>query len=147
MTTAAALVFTLSLLVNDVTLWSARNENILKDENKASTLVYLFSISLVISKIDFLPFFLYQKCPIIYHLLEVIITISLIEFSLHYLWRGVQDLVHLHADDILVMLTDNYHLNWLVCYLCCGNTGCTENFIALLLKAISFYTLFSGYFG
>ncbi|XP_053618130.1 uncharacterized protein LOC128679737 [Plodia interpunctella] len=141
MTTTAAIILTVSLLVNDITFLFGHDSSILEDTNKTPTLVYLFSICLMLCHLNLLPDSLYEKCPLIYHIFEVIISIAIVEFFLYYVWNEIQNFVHRNADDMMEAITDKWHMNRLICYLCCGETGCTENFIALVLKIISFNVL------
>ncbi|KAL0861761.1 hypothetical protein ABMA27_009237 [Loxostege sticticalis] len=139
MTKVASLVLALSLLINEITL--INNAEVLKDKYLASNLVYLLSVCLLLRRVNIFPKVFWRKYSPICFVLEVITTVALLECSLTYVWKLVQDYILHNADGLLVLLTEKQSLDWLVCHLCCGKSDCPAVFAALVLKAVSFGVL------
>ncbi|XP_028164813.1 uncharacterized protein LOC114355962 [Ostrinia furnacalis] len=139
MTKIASLVLALSLIVNEFTL--LYNVQILKDKYLASNLVYLLSVCLLLRKVNIFPRVFWRKYSPICFLLEVITTVAILECSLTYVWKFVQDYVLRNADGLLVLLAEKQSLDWLVCHLCCARSDCPAVFAALVLRAVSFVLL------
>ncbi|KAJ8710907.1 hypothetical protein PYW08_009422 [Mythimna loreyi] len=133
MTNFISLVVALSLLINEIhILYDSR---ILKNKFFTSNLVYLLSICLLLREIELFPFLESRKYYLLCYLLEVPITIILLEGFLYCLWKPIQDYLLYNADAILVNLAEERGLEWLVCHMCCGQSNCTTIFAALPQEA------------
>ncbi|CAG4939604.1 unnamed protein product [Colias eurytheme] len=137
MTSSAAVLLALALIIHELTL--LYNVNLLAGEHSTSKLVFLLSICLILEKIHVFPIYKVTFNPIRY-ILEIVISVIVLESSILYVWQPLENYVLLNADDILVQLYEDETFAWIVCPLCCGNKDVAV-FARLVLKAFSFSIL------
>ncbi|KAF9412178.1 hypothetical protein HW555_009251 [Spodoptera exigua] len=141
MTHSVALVVAFSFLINDIHFLN--DSSLLRNKHFTSSLVYLLSVCLLLRKISLIPCIITKRWPIPCLIAEIPISVIILEGFLFYFWKPIQDYLLLHSDSILVHLAEERSLDWLVCHLCCGHSNCADNFADLILKFLSFVTLFS----
>ncbi|XP_026727994.1 uncharacterized protein LOC113494058 [Trichoplusia ni] len=139
MTNTVSLVVAFSLLINEVHVLF--DSSILQNKFFTSNLVYLLSVCLIIRKFNLLPQVLWKKSAAVCYMLEIPISMIILEVFLFYLWKHVQDYLLFNADGILVHLAEERGLEWLVCHYCCGQSNCTAIFADIALKFLSFAML------
>ncbi|XP_072948299.1 uncharacterized protein [Epargyreus clarus] len=141
MTSTAAVVLALSLLINDITLLNISSG--LKEEYFSSKLVFLLGVALLLREMRLFPRLIRAKFAMICFLLEIPISMLLLECSLVYVWQLIQDYVLQNIDELLVFLSSEDRLEWLMCHLCCGKQDCSEVSARLVLTLVSFCILLS----
>ncbi|XP_013138243.1 PREDICTED: uncharacterized protein LOC106103123 [Papilio polytes] len=136
MTTAHATLVALSLLINNITY--LYDKSVIEDTLCKTKLVFILSICLFLYEIPILPRYFWNKNTPISFLIEVAISLAVLEYSLIYIWKFLEDYVLLYSDDILVQLANFPSLEWVYCNVCCGKSDCSVTFAQLLLKSLSF---------
>ncbi|CAK1591342.1 unnamed protein product [Parnassius mnemosyne] len=136
MTNTSAIILALSLLINNVTFLS--KTSILEGKNFSTPLVYILSVCLLLREVPILPKFLWARYTSACFLFEIAVSLAVLEYSLVHVWNIIEQYVFLHADELLVQITDKPDLEWLVCHICYGESECSVIFAHLLLKILSF---------
>ncbi|CAH0403097.1 unnamed protein product [Chilo suppressalis] len=142
MTKTISIVLALSLFVNEITI--LYNARILKTKYLSSNLVFLMAVCLVLKRVNVLPKILWRNLSPICFIIEIITTLVLLECSLFHIWKRVEDYLLYNSDGLLVHLSENSGLQWLVCHLCCGRSNCSAIFAHLVLKMTSFFVLLAS---
>nr|XP_021188594.2 uncharacterized protein LOC110374971 [Helicoverpa armigera] len=141
MPSTIALVIAFSLLINEIHI--VFDSNVLRNKYFTSNLVCLLSVCLIFREVNLFPSKLRRKYNVLCLLLEVPLSIVLLEAFLFYVWRSIQEYLVLNADRILVHLAEEWGLEWLVCHLCCGHASCCSVFADVALKLLSYAILFT----
>ncbi|CAH2252042.1 jg13857 [Pararge aegeria aegeria] len=103
-------------------------------EHPESKLVHLLNVCLLLKIIPLWPRLVWMKCFPICILVEIPLSLILLESSIIYIWKPLQEYLLLYSDDILVYMYEDTKFEWIICPLCCGKSGCSEIFTSLLLK-------------
>ncbi|XP_045761943.1 uncharacterized protein LOC123865143 [Maniola jurtina] len=141
MTSTAAIVIAFSLLIYELTLLP-NSSTLIKGEHPESKLVFLLTLCLLLKGFPLCPGIIarttfFPACLLV----EIPLSLTILESSLIYVWKPLQEYLLLYSDDILVHLYEDTRYMWLVCPLCCGKSGCNEIFTNLVLKVMSFVFL------
>ncbi|XP_075985810.1 uncharacterized protein LOC142982944 [Anticarsia gemmatalis] len=139
MTRTVTLVLAYSLLINEVHILF--DSSILNNKYLTANLVYLLSLCLILGQFELIPRGLRRKSTTLCFFIEIPLCIILLELFLYYVWKKIQDYILLNADAILVHLTEERGLEWLVCHVCCGHSNCSYMLADLTLKLLSFTAL------
>ncbi|CAH2057437.1 unnamed protein product, partial [Iphiclides podalirius] len=144
MANAAAIVMALSLLINDVTF--LHRPSLLDNKHFSTQIVYILSVCLLLHAMPILPKCVWRRYTTVCFLIEIAISLAVLECSLVHAWNYLEHYMLSHADDLLLELTNTPDLEWLVCQFCSGKSDCSETFGYLLLKMLSFLLLLTPRF-
>ncbi|KAJ0171620.1 hypothetical protein K1T71_013170 [Dendrolimus kikuchii] len=143
MTSSAALLMAFAFLVNDC--YILYDKDVLKNKYLNYNLVYLISTCLILKHINIFPWHLRKHFSLLCTLFEVPFAIGILEISLYHIWKCMQDYLYRYADDLLVHLTEEKGLDWLICRICYHQSNCSAVFAALVLKIECFAILLAVY--